>query len=53
MTLEREMRGLRPGNTLGFGGTGGFDDDDDDALTILSAAAVRDIRGRIVPGLGG
>lgn len=59
MTLEREMRGLRPGNTLGFGGIGGFDDDDAAGptsmpdLTILSAAAVRDIGERIVAGLSG
>ena len=61
ITLEREMRGLRPGSTFGFGGIGGLNTDDLDSagpaaeprLTMLSAAAVSDIGGRIVAGLGG
>ena len=59
ITLEREMRGLRPGSTFGFGGIGGLNTDGvarpaaEPDLTMLSAAAVSDIGGHIVAGLGG
>ena len=60
ITLEREIRGLRPGSTFGFGGIGGLDsigfapnDSATPGLTTVSAAAVSDIGGRIEAKLGG
>lgn len=54
MTLEREIRGLRPGRTL----AGGFDGDEDGLSsfclpTILLAAAVNDMGVRAGNGLRG
>ena len=58
--MEREIRGLRPGSTFGFGGIGGLDsngfapnDSATPGLTTVSAAAVSDIGGRIEAKLGG
>lgn len=57
ITLEREIRGLRPGRTFAFGGIDGFTGEDDvpraDRPTILVAAVVRDIGGPTGGGLRG
>lgn len=44
MTLEREMRGLRPGSTLGFIGMGGF---------IVEATAPSETIPSLAEGLSG
>ena len=53
ITLEREIRGLRPGRTFAFGGTGGFTGDEDFWRTMVVAAVVNDMGGRAEGGLRG
>lgn len=57
ITLEREIRGLRPGRTFAFGGTGIFDDEHGFSSpawpAILVAAVANDMGGRAASGLRG